>query len=114
MKATKDHVKATAEKYGVEIEEVSPKKSIVTAVKEKGQPFLSKALSRRISDMQNKKVPLSIYEEYQNAENKYEKWQELQNRYPKCKILINSIVGTTAKGEPASNRQINLNRRIII
>ena len=31
MKATKDHVKDTAEKYGVEIETVKPKVNIVTA-----------------------------------------------------------------------------------
>lgn len=111
MDATKRHVKETAKKYGVEIEEVSPKKSIVTAVKEKGQPFLSKALSRRIGDLQNKKVPLSIYDEYQNAENKYEKWQELQNRYPKCRCIVNSILGTTAKGESGTNTQLHLSGR---
>jgi hypothetical protein len=31
MKATKDHVKETAEKYGVEIEEVRPEINIVNA-----------------------------------------------------------------------------------
>lgn len=111
MKATKDHVKEVAEKYGVEIEEVRPKKSIVTAVKENGQPFLTKALSQRISDLQKKEVPLSIYDEYQNAENKFEKWQELQNRYPKCRCIVNSILGTTAKGELGTNTQLHLSSR---
>ena len=40
MKATKDHVKATAEKYGVEIEECRPKINIVKASKEYGLPFV--------------------------------------------------------------------------
>ena len=36
MKATKDHVKAAAEKYGVEIEECRPKISIVQAARTYG------------------------------------------------------------------------------
>lgn len=39
MQATKDHVKATAEKYGVEIIEARPKISIVMAVRKYGVPF---------------------------------------------------------------------------
>ena len=42
MKATKDHVKATAEKYGVEITEYRPKVNIVKATREHGLPFISK------------------------------------------------------------------------
>ena len=36
MQATKDHVKYTAEKYGVEIQEVRPEISIVTASRKYG------------------------------------------------------------------------------
>lgn len=38
MKATKEHVKATAEKYGVEIMTARPKVSIVTASRKYGIP----------------------------------------------------------------------------
>lgn len=45
MKATKDHVREVAEKYGVEIETVRPKKNIVRATREHGIPFVSKIMS---------------------------------------------------------------------
>lgn len=48
MKATKDHVRATAEKYGVEIEECRPKINIVKASRQYGIPFLSKHFSQRL------------------------------------------------------------------
>jgi len=54
MKATKDHVKATAERYGVEIEECRPKVDIVTAVRTYGIPFISKNVSQRLSEWQKK------------------------------------------------------------
>lgn len=54
MKATKDHVKATAEKYGVEIEECRPKINIVKAVREHGIPFISKYFSQALGDWQKK------------------------------------------------------------
>ena len=44
MKATKDHVKETAQKYGVEIEEVRPKVNIVNATRKYGVPFSYKAV----------------------------------------------------------------------
>ena len=43
MEATKRHVKEVSEKYGVEIETVRPKESIVTAVRKNGVPLLSQA-----------------------------------------------------------------------
>ena len=45
MKATKDHVLATAEKYGVEITEYRPKVNIVQASRTHGIPFVSKIMS---------------------------------------------------------------------
>lgn len=50
MKATKDHVKATAEKYGVEIEECRPEINIVQSVRTYGIPFVSKIMSGGLSD----------------------------------------------------------------
>lgn len=57
MKATKDHVKATAEKYGVEIEEVRPKVGIVQAVRKHGVPFVSKIMFSELEGWQKKKFP---------------------------------------------------------
>ena len=42
MKATKDHVKNTAVKYGVDIETIRPKINIVNASRKYGIPFVSK------------------------------------------------------------------------
>ena len=50
MKATKDHVKAAAAKYGVEIETVRPKINIVLAARKYGIPFVSKIMSGGLSD----------------------------------------------------------------
>lgn len=54
MQATKDHVKAAAEKYGVEIEECRPKINIVKAVREHGIPFMSKRFSQALGDWQKR------------------------------------------------------------
>ena len=54
MKAIKDHVKETAEKYGVEIEEVRPKVNIVKASRTYGIPFVSKIMSAGLSQWQKK------------------------------------------------------------
>lgn len=109
MQATKDHVKATSEKYGVKIEEIRPKISIVTAVRKYGIPFVSKIMSGGLSDWQKKGVPLSIAEEYENAEDKAAKRAELKERYPKCESLINFLCCCNAKGEPRPNVQIVIN-----
>lgn len=45
MKAIKDHVKETAKRYGVEIEECRPKVNIVLATRQHGVPFVSKIMS---------------------------------------------------------------------
>ena len=52
MKATKDHVKAVAERYEVEIEECRPKIGIVTAARRYGIPFVSKIMSAGLSEWQ--------------------------------------------------------------
>lgn len=70
MKAIKDHVQETAEKYGVEIETVRPKIGIVQAARTYGIPFVSKIMSSGLSEWQKKGVPLSIAEEYEQAGDK--------------------------------------------
>lgn len=109
MQATKDHVKYTAEKYGVEIQEVRPKISIVTASRKYGIPFVSKIMSGGLHDWQVKKVPLSIAEEYEQAEDKAAKRAELKERYPKCESLINFLCCCNSKGEPRPHIQLVIN-----
>ena len=109
MKATKDHVKATAAKYGVEIEEVRPKINIVTASRTYGIPFVSKIMSGGLSEWQKKGIPLSIAEEYEQAEDKAAKRQELRERYPKCESVINFLCCCNAAGEPRPNIQLVIN-----
>lgn len=109
MKATKDHVKATADKYGVEIEEVRPKVNIVTASREHGIPFVSKIMSSGLENWQKKKIPLSIADEYAQAEDKAAKRRELKERYPKCESVINFICCCNSAGEPRPNIQLVIN-----
>lgn len=109
MQATKNHVKATEEKYGVEIEEVRPKVNIVTAARTYGIPFVSKIMSSGLSDWQKKGVPLSIAEEYDKAEDKAAKRQELRERYPKCESVINFLCCCNRDGEPRPNIQLVIN-----
>ena len=59
MKATKDHVRATAEKYGIEIMECRPKVNIVQATRKYGVPFVSKIMSAGLSEWQKKGSALS-------------------------------------------------------
>lgn len=109
MKATKDHVKDVAEKYGVEIEEVRPKINIVQSTRKYGIPFVSKIMSGGLSDWQKKGVPLSIAQEYDQAEDKSAKRKELKERYPKCESLINFLCCCNSKGEPRPNIQLVIN-----
>ena len=109
MKATKDHVKATAEKYGVEIEECRPKINIVKASKEYGLPFVSKIMSAGLEGWQKKEIPLSIADEYASAEDKQAKRKELKERYPKCESIINFLCCCNSAGEPRPNIQLVIN-----
>lgn len=109
MQATKDHVRKTAEKYGVEIEECRPKVNIVRATRKYGQPFVSKIMSGGLDEWQKKGVPMSIADEYDQAEDKAAKRQELRERYPKCESLINFICCCNAQGEPRPNIQLVIN-----
>lgn len=109
MKATKDHVKATAEKYGVEIEECRPKINIVKSTREHGIPFVSKIMSQGLEGWQKKGIPLSIADEYAGAEDKVAKRKELKERYPKCESLINFLCCCNSAGEPRPNIQLVIN-----
>lgn len=108
MQATKDHVKATAEKYGVEIEEHRPKIGIVQAARTHGIPFMSKIISRKMQDLQKNDVPMSITEEYENAKNKRDKFTELKLRYPKCGGIILFLCSCNAAGDPQNNSQLGI------
>lgn len=109
MKATREHVTYTEEKYGVEIERVRPKINIVTAARTQGLPFVSKIMSKGLEEWQKKGVPLSIAEEYEKAGDKESKRRELKERYPKSELLINFLCCCNSKGEPRPNIQLVIN-----
>lgn len=109
MMATKNHVKATAEKYGVEIETYRPKVNIVMASRKYGIPFVSKIMSAGLSEWQKKGIPLFIAEEYDQAEDKEAKRKELKERYPNCESVINFLCCCNSAGEPRPNIQLVIN-----
>lgn len=106
MKATRDHVKATAEKYGVEIETVRPKIGIVQAARTYGIPFMSKAMSEGLRGWQKKGIPLSIADEYVQAGDKAAKRAQLKERYPKCEQTINFLCNCNSVGEPIKGQLV--------
>lgn len=109
MRATKDHVKATAARYGVEIPEYRPKVNIVQASRKYGIPFVSKIMSAGLSEWQKKGVPLTVAEEYNAAADKQAKRQELRDRYPGCESVLNFLCCCNSKGEPRPNIQLVIN-----
>lgn len=109
MKAIKDHIKETSDKYGVKIREVRPTIGIVQASRKYGIPFVSKIMSAGLSEWQKKGVPLEIAEEYDRAEDKEAKRQELRERYPSCESVINFLCCCNSKGEPRPNIQLVIN-----
>ena len=109
MMATKNHVRDTAQKYGVEIETFRPKVNIVMASRTYGIPFVSKIMSAGLSEWQKKGIPLSIAEEYDRAEDKAAKRKELKERYPGCESLINFLCCCNSSGEPRPNIQLVIN-----
>lgn len=109
MKATRNHVREVAEKYNVDIEEVRPKVNIVQATRKHGQPFVSKIMSAGLEEWQKKNIPLSIADEYSEAEDKIAKRAELKERYPHCEAVINFLCCCNGKGEPRPNIQLVIN-----
>lgn len=109
MAATKRHVKEQEEKYGVTITEYRPQKNVVLATREYGQPFVSKIMSAGLEGIQKKNLPLSIADEYAQAEDKAAKRAELKQRYPGCESTINFLCCCNSKGEPRPNIQLVIN-----
>lgn len=109
MDATKRHVKDQAERYGVEIKQYRPKVNVVKATRRYGQPFVSKIMSAGLETVQTKNIPLSIADEYAQAEDKAAKRQELRERYQKCESAINFLCCCNSAGEPRPNIQLVIN-----
>ena len=109
MRATRDHVQATARKYGIAIQTVRPEMGIVRATRKYGQPFVSKIMSAGLEEWQKKGVPLTIADEYAEATDKAAKRAELRARYPRCESLINFLCCCNAAGEPRPNIQLVIN-----
>lgn len=109
MEATKRHVKEVEALYGVTINSYRPKKNIVQATREYGQPFVSKIMSAGLEGIQRKNIPLSIHDEYENAEDKAAKRKELKERYPGCETTINFLCCCNSKGEPRPDIQLVIN-----
>jgi 3'-phosphoadenosine 5'-phosphosulfate sulfotransferase (PAPS reductase)/FAD synthetase len=111
MEAIKRHVREMEKLYGVTIKEYRPKKGndIVSATRRHGQPFVSKIMSAGLEGVQKKNIPLSIAEEYANAEDKAAKRLELKKRYPGCESTINFLCCCNSKGEPRPDIQLVIN-----
>jgi 3'-phosphoadenosine 5'-phosphosulfate sulfotransferase (PAPS reductase)/FAD synthetase len=106
MEAIKRHVRDMEKLYGVTITEHRPKKGIVQSAREHGIPFVSKIMSAGLEGVQKKGIPLSIADEYAEAEDKAAKRAELKARYPGCESTINFLCGCNSKGEPRPNIQL--------
>ena len=109
MDAIKRHVKDMERLYGVTITEHKPKKNIIQSVRDHGAPFISKIVSAGIEGIQSKGIPLSIHDEYNDAEDKAAKRAELKVRYPKCESVINFLCCCNSAGEPRPNIQLVIN-----
>lgn len=109
MQATKDHVKATAKKYNVEIITVKPDISIVASARKYGIPFVSKIMSAGLEGWQKKGLPLEIADEYNSADDKIAKRAELKQRYPGCETTINFLCCCNSAGEPRPDIQLVIN-----
>jgi 3'-phosphoadenosine 5'-phosphosulfate sulfotransferase (PAPS reductase)/FAD synthetase len=109
MEAIKRHVREVEELYGITIIEHRPKKNIVLATREHGQPFVSKIMSAGLEGVQKKNIPLSIADEYANAEDKVAKRAELKVRYPGCETTINFLCGCNSAGDPRPDIQLVIN-----
>ncbi|MEG0854582.1 MAG: phosphoadenosine phosphosulfate reductase family protein [Angelakisella sp.] len=109
MNAIKRHVREMEHLYGITITEYRPRKNIVQATREYGQPFVSKIMSAGIEGIQKKNIPLSIADEYAQANDKVAKRAELKARYPGCETTINFLCCCNSKGEPRPDIQLVIN-----
>lgn len=108
MEAIKRHVREAADKYGVNIVTVRPKKSIVTACRQNGLPFMSKIMSDMLGRAQRHGIPLTIVDEYERAEDKPAKMREITERYPHCKSAICYLLSCNSAGEPMPDNQLEI------
>lgn len=76
-KATKDHLNYLEKRYGIEIKRIRAKFPVPLAVKEVGQPFLSKQVSEYIYRLQR-----------WNFQWEDEPYEELVKKYPRCKSAL--------------------------
>ena len=81
----------------------------IKACGEYGQPFVSKIMSAGLEGVQKKNIPLSIADEYAEADDKIAKRKELKARYPKCEATINFLCGCNSAGEPRPEIQLVIN-----
>jgi 3'-phosphoadenosine 5'-phosphosulfate sulfotransferase (PAPS reductase)/FAD synthetase len=109
MEAIKRHISLKEKEHGITVTMYKPKKNIVQATREYGQPFVSKIMSSGLEGIQRKNIPLSIAKEYAVAEDKPAKRAELRNRYPKCESIINFLCCCNSKGEPRPDIQLVIN-----
>ena len=66
-------------------------------------------MSSELENVQRKGSPLSIADEYAEADYKAAKRQELRERYPKCEQAINFLCCCNSAGEPRPNIQLVIN-----
>jgi 3'-phosphoadenosine 5'-phosphosulfate sulfotransferase (PAPS reductase)/FAD synthetase len=66
-------------------------------------------MSGGLGEWQKKGIPLTIVDEYKNAEDKHSKRAELKERYPGCESLINFLCCCNKDGEPRPNIQLVIN-----
>lgn len=109
MDAIKRHVHKMEKLYEVTITEYRPQKNIVQSTREHGIPFVSKIMSAGLEGVQKKNIPLSIADEYANAEDKAAKRAELKSRYPGCETTINFLCGCNSAGDPRPEIQLVIN-----
>ena len=109
MKAIKEHVRNMESLYGVKIVEHKPTINIIQSARKCGIPFVSKIMSTGLEGIQKKNIPLSIADEYAQADDKIAKRVELKERYPKCESTINFLCGCNSKGEPRPDIQLVIN-----
>lgn len=75
--ATKDHLQALENKYGIEIVWIKAKKPIPTTCRKYGQPFISKQVSEWIERLQR-----------HNFKWEDKSFEELYEEYPDCKAAL--------------------------
>ena len=110
MEATKRHVNEIAEKYGVEIETIRPKKNIVLSTREHGVPIFSKIFSQAFEAVQMKNIPLSVakkYEQCETIEEKQKKFSELVETFKRGEAIA-YICSCDRKGVPVDDNQLTL------